>query len=78
MIKEEVTFSRIIGRLETWVSSQGKQIEQLVIKIRGIRSTLDKAKGGWKTLMLVGSLAGVLCGAVAKVIPILNSLPKLF
>jgi len=50
----------------------------LAIKIRGIRSTLDEAKGGWRTLMLVGSLAGVLGGAVAKVIPILNSLPKYF
>ena len=76
MTKEEVTFSRTIGRLETQVSSQGKQIEQLVIEIRGIRSTLDEAKGGWKTLMLVGSLAGVLGGLVTKLIPILNSLPK--
>ena len=49
-----------------------------MIKIRGIRSTLDEAKGGWRTLMLVGSLAGVLGVAVAKVIPILNSLPKYF
>ena len=68
--------SRTIGRLEAQVKSQGDQIKTLVIEIRGIRSTLDEAKGGWKTLMLVGSLAGVAGGAVAKLIPILNSLPK--
>ena len=44
--------------------------------IKAIRTCLDQAKGGWKTLMLVGGLAGAVGALVAKVVPFLGSLPR--
>ena len=44
--------------------------------IKAIRSAIDQAKGGWKTLMLVGGLAGAVGALVAKVIPFLGTLPR--
>ena len=44
--------------------------------IRAIRACLDQAKGGWKTLMLVGGMAGAAGALVAKIIPFLGGLPR--
>ena len=44
--------------------------------LKAIRSSLDQARGGWKTLMLVGGLAGAVGALVTKVVPFLGSLPR--
>ena len=44
--------------------------------LKAIRSSLDQAKGGWKTLMLVGGVAGAAGALVAKVIPFLGGVPR--
>ena len=44
--------------------------------LKAIRSSLDQAKGGWKTLMLVGGLAGAVGALVVKVIPFLGGVPR--
>ena len=44
--------------------------------LKAIRSALDQAKGGWKTLMLVGGLAGAVGALVTKVIPFLGGVPR--
>ena len=44
--------------------------------LKAIRSALDQAKGGWKTLMLVGGLAGAGGALVTKVIPFLGGVPR--
>ena len=44
--------------------------------LKAIRSSLDQARGGWKTLMLVGGLAGAVGAVVAKVIPFLGGVTR--
>ena len=44
--------------------------------IKAIRSILDQAKGGWKTIALVAGVAGAMGALIAKIVPFIGSLPR--
>ena len=44
--------------------------------IKAIRSTLDQARGGYRTLMLVGGLAGAVGAVATKIIGLMGTLPR--
>ena len=44
--------------------------------LKAIRSALDQARGGWKTLMLIGGIAGAAGALITKVIPFLGGMPR--
>jgi prefoldin subunit 5 len=67
---QELTEARInIGRLQTEVAHLTQSMEdlqesnkQLTAKLDQVLLALSEAKGGWKTLMLVGGAASTLGG----------------
>ena len=54
-----------IGRLEGRMVSVETDISSMKTDIRCILKTLNEARGGWKTLLLVEGVAGTM-GAVAS------------
>ena len=54
-----------IGRLEGRMVSVEIDISSMKTDIRCILKTLNEARGGWKTLLLVAGVAGTM-GAVAS------------
>ena len=60
------------GRLtavETALTEQGRDI-------KAILKTLNQARGGWKTLLLVAGVSGVCGAAAAKIATMIGALPK--
>jgi len=55
---------RDVGRHDAEIASLQREISELRIDVRSILATLAEARGGWKTLMAVGGLAGAV-GALA-------------
>ena len=67
------------GRLrsfEEFITRHEEEDRMMREDIRAIRETLSEARGGWKTLMLVGGVAGVMGAVAAKLFPFLGGLPK--
>lgn len=44
-----------------------EDMRRIFEKLEAINTTLSEAKGGWKTLMMVGGFAAVIGGAVVKI-----------
>lgn len=71
--QQELTEARInIGRLQVEVGHLTKSMadlqesnQQLTAKLDQVLLTLSEARGGWKTLMLVGGASTTLGGALA-------------
>ena len=49
---------------------------RMVEDIKIIRSTMDQAKGGWKTLLLIGGVAGAMGAFVTKMAAFVGTLPR--
>lgn len=47
-----------IAVIETEMKHMKAGMEELIAEVKGMRSQLDQAKGGWRTLMLLGGAAG--------------------
>jgi hypothetical protein len=60
-----------VASLETKVTD----IADMKKDIREIRDTLAQARGGWKTLMMVGGAAGAAGAIVGKFLPFFMSKP---
>ncbi len=56
-----------VARMEVQVERLEKDMTEMKSDIKAIRATLDKASGGWKTLMIVGGLSAAIGGFVTKV-----------
>ena len=57
-----------LATLEANYLHMTKQIDQMADDMRAVRATLDQAKGGWKTLVVIGGVAGAIGAALAKII----------
>lgn len=73
-IKAKITHAdlqRDVGRMEAEIAALKTEVAEMRADVRIIRDTLSQARGGWKTLMLVGGLAGAVGAAMAKLAPLL-------
>lgn len=59
---------RDVGRLEAEVSGLKRDVAEMRADVRIIRDTLSQARGGWKTLMLVGGAASAVGAGIATVV----------
>ena len=50
----------------------GSDLREIKQKLADINDTLQQAKGGWKTLLLVGGASATIGAAVAKIAPFLT------
>jgi hypothetical protein len=58
----------LIGKLVQGQQDQGRRLSVIEDKLDDIAETLSGAKGGLKTLISVGSVAGVLGGLITQLI----------
>ena len=61
-LEERMIDPREFGRLEQEVQQLSKQMEGMQMTLTSINNTLSEAKGGWRTLMMLGG-AGAACGS---------------
>lgn len=74
---------RDIGRLEGRMEAVERELRELKgtqgaigQDLKAIRSTIDQAKGGWKTILLVAAAGGAVGALVMKLSWIAGVLPK--
>lgn len=60
-------YERLV-KVETKIEMIEPDLKEMRDDIKAIRSTLDQAKGGWKTLMAVSGLASAIGGTVGWMI----------
>ncbi len=59
---------RDFGRLEAEVESLRNEVAGLRADVRELLAIVSQAKGGWRTLVMVGSVAGAIGAFLAKVV----------
>ena len=67
---------RDLGRHEAEIMSLQADMRELKSDVKTILNTLSEARGGWKTLMLIGGIAGAAGALITKVIPFLGGMPR--
>lgn len=72
-----------LGRHDAQIEGLQQQVKQLHRDMQAmnetlveINRTLSEARGGWKTLMLVGGIAAAIGATIAKVAAWFNWVPK--
>lgn len=63
---------RSIGRLEGRMSALETQVLEIHADTKSMRATLNQARGGWKTLLLVGGAAGAVGALIGKFLPFMR------
>ena len=67
---------REVGEHDARLKALEQQVAELRADVKSILSVLNEARGGWKTLMLVGGIAGMMGATVAKIAGALLFVPK--
>ncbi len=67
----DMEIEREFGKIEAKVEELEKKVDKMQASLDRIVETLSEAKGGWKTLVAVGTIAGGLGAAATKVVGIL-------
>ena len=65
-----------LGELQAEVRNVKEDVTEMKSDLRDIRDILAQAKGGWKTLVLVAGIAGVMGAAATKLMAFAAWLPK--
>lgn len=65
-----------IEALQEQVRQLHKDMQKMNATLSEINNTLSEARGGWKTLMLVGGIAAAVGAAFSKVATFLGWFPK--
>lgn len=67
---------RDLGRHEAEIESLQSDMRDLKKDVKLILSTLSEARGGWRTLLLVGGVAGAVGAVLGKVGALFGWIPK--
>lgn len=59
---------RDYGRLEGEVHALRNEVNEMRGDIRTLLAAVENAKGGWRTLLIVGAIAGALGSGLTKVL----------
>jgi prefoldin subunit 5 len=65
-----------IDTLDNDLREMRADLRRVFEKLDSINTTLSEAKGGWKTLMIVGGISAVVGGAIFKLGTMFFSLPR--
>lgn len=72
-----MTTEQQIGALQADMNNVKADVEEIRDDVREMRDILLKAQGGWRTLVILGTISAVLGGIVTKLIGLLAPLfPK--
>lgn len=64
------------GRLTAEVAQLQRDVADLRCDMKKVLETLQEARGGWRTLMLVGGAAAAFGGAAVKLLPAIMGITK--
>lgn len=64
-----------LTRVETQVQGMEKMMAELRDDVRALRGMAENAKGGWRTLMVVGGIGSVVGGVLVKFVPFMGRGP---
>ena len=56
---------RDYGRLEAQVDQLIKDMDVVTANVQAMRDLMEQSKGGWRTLVWLGGIAGTIGGAVS-------------
>ena len=65
-----------IAVLKTELTYVRKDLDEVKDDLKAIKETLQEARGGWKTLMLVGGISSSIGALLAKFLPWFAFAPK--
>lgn len=72
----DAAVQRDLGRMEAEIQNLNATVQVLAADVREMKETMAEARGGWRTLLLIGgviaTLSSILGGVVAKFAPFLN------
>lgn len=57
-----------VAKMEVEVKQIQADLIELKQDVKAMRATLDRAEGGWKTIMLIGGISAAIGSFVTKVI----------
>lgn len=63
---ERDAIQRDIGRLEARVDGLEAELREIKGDVKAILALVNQAKGGWKTLVIVGAVAGAAGALITK------------
>jgi hypothetical protein len=63
---ERDALQRDVGRLEARVDAQESELREIKADVKAILALVNQARGGWKTLVAVGAVAGAMGALVTK------------
>jgi len=61
-----------LAKVETRVENQAEDIREIKSDDKEILAVINQAKGGWKFYVAIGTVAGAIGAAVAKLAPMLG------
>lgn len=61
-----------LARLEAHYEGLKEDMREMRDDVRALRDMAENAKGGWRTLMIVGGIGSVVGGMLVKFVPILG------
>jgi prefoldin subunit 5 len=71
-VRELATHTADIKHIQTDMDKMAKDIEEIKDALRDISITLSEAKGGWKLLLVVGSIGASVATVVAWILDFLK------
>lgn len=66
---------RDLGKHDAEIETLKADVKEIKASVATILTTLSEARGGWKTLVLVGGVAGTMGAIASKVSSFLGFLP---
>lgn len=63
---------RNLGQHDAQLEDLDRRVERIENKLDEIITSIHEAKGGWKTLMLIGGAAGAMGALLGKFLPFLK------
>jgi len=73
---ETPAIQRDIGRHDAQIETLQEDMRSLKNDVHEIKLILSEARGGWKTLMMVGGISATIGALIAKIATALNWFPK--
>ena len=64
-----------LTRVETKVDTLEETLIELRADVKALRAMAENAKGGWRTLMIVGGVGATIGGVLVKFVPVLGRAP---
>ena len=71
----EDAVQRDLGRMEAQIATLTATVATQSVELAKINQTLSEAKGGWRTLLWIGGVSGVVGGVIAKMFPFFTMKP---